>query len=158
MHAPVPARKQPDTFQLRCLISLLLRHICAGQVQTHSPPGTHKRTHRASISFDHRRDHCLPFFLPACLSSSLCLSLSLCLCLACFPPSSVSVCPPQHALQGTLARTHTHTLTDTHTHTHTHTHTRLLSPRLTDQQHHGDLSTRRTLFAESGWGEEDKTG
>ena len=159
MHAPVPARKQPDTFQLHCLIPLLLRHIYAEQVQTHSPPGTLTNAHTepASPSTAGGTTVCHS----SCLSVSVCLSLSLpfSLSLPCFPPSSVSVSPPQFLSSTTRPSgdTCTHAHTRARAHTHTHTHAGLLCPRLTDQQHHRDLSTRRTLFAESGWGEKDKT-
>lgn len=143
MHAPVPARKQQGTFQLWCLISLFLTHVCAEQVQTHSPPGTLRNAHAEPASRGPPEGP-LSAFLPA----SLCrpLSVSPFLFVSASLPSllclSSTTCPSGH--------------TYTHAHTQTDTHAGLLCPRLTDQQHHGDLSTRRTLFAESRWSEKDK--
>ena len=97
--------------------------LCRTSANTLTPRHTHKRTHRASISFDDRRDHCLPFFLPLCVclplsvSPFLLVSASLpsllCLCLS----STVSL------LHNMPFRGHLHARARTHTHTHTHTHT-----------------------------------
>lgn len=117
--------------------------LCRAGANTLTPRDTQKRTHRASISWTTGGT-------AVCLSP--CLSLSVILCLS-LPFSLPLPLPSLLCLSSTTCPSgHTYT----HAHTQTGTHAGLLCPRLTDQQHHGDLSTRRTLFAESRWSEKDK--